>query len=142
MKTDEDYIKRCRLLGQNAATSGNSPVGAMIVKNGGIVSEAEEAAKSKNDITCHAEMEAVRLAVKSLQTNDLSGCVLYTTHEPCVMCSYAIRFHKISKVVYANSSAYLGGIHSSMALLVSDEVPPHWSKPPEIVQVILSLPTV
>lgn len=134
MKTDEDYIKHCRLLAQRALANGNAPVGAIIVKRGEVIAEAEEATKSKNDITCHAELEAVRLTVKALLINDLSGCTLYTTHEPCVMCSYAIRFHKITKVVYEQQSAYLGGLSSSMALLASEEVPPHWSAPPEIVQ--------
>lgn len=136
METDEYFINRCNALATKAAANGNSPVGAIIVKNGGIVSEAEEAAKSKNDITCHAEMEAVKLAAKNLQSNDLSDCILYTTHEPCVMCSYAIRFHKIKKVVFVNKSTYLGGISSSMSLLTSTEVPPHWSVPPEIIQFI------
>ncbi|HRP56141.1 nucleoside deaminase [Agriterribacter sp.] len=133
MKSDSYYMERCRLLGKAAAARGNSPVGAIIIKAGEIVSEAEEAGKSKNDITCHAELEAVRFAVAKLKTNDLSGCVMYTTHEPCVMCSYAIRFYKIKKVVFQNTVQYLGGVGSSMPLLTASEVPPHWGKAPEVV---------
>lgn len=133
MRSDIYYMRRCGLLGKAAAEKGNSPVGAIIVKAEEIVSEAEEAGKSKNDITCHAELEAIRFAVAKLKTNDLSGCVMYTTHEPCVMCSYAIRFYKIKKVVFQNTVQYLGGISSSMPLLTTNEVPPHWSKAPVIV---------
>ena len=133
MKPDDFYIERCEILGKQAAAKGNSPVGALILKDNAIICEAEEAGKSKNDITCHAEMEAIRIAIKKWNTSDLSDCVLYTTHEPCIMCAYVIRFYKIRKVVYQHAVNYLGSISSSMPLLISNEVPPHWSKPPVIV---------
>jgi tRNA(adenine34) deaminase len=122
-------------LGEEAAEKGESPVGALITKNGEILCEAVEASKNKNGITCHAEIEAIRLAVKKLQTNDLSACVLYSTYEPCIMCSFAIRFYKIKKVVYQHAVNYLGGVSSSMPLLISKELPPHWSGIPDIVHV-------
>jgi tRNA(adenine34) deaminase len=133
MKSDTHYMHLCETLGKAAAKKGNPPVGAIIVKGDEIISEAEEAGKSKNDITCHAEIEAIRMAVKKLKSSDLSECILFTTHEPCIMCSYAIRFYKIKKVVFQNSVEYLGGVSSSMPLLLSNEVPPHWIPPPEIV---------
>ncbi len=133
MKTDNYYMHRCEILGEAAAEKGNSPIGALIIKDDEIISEAEEAGKSKNDITCHAEIEAIRMAVGKSNTSDLSGCIMFTTHEPCIMCSYVIRFYKIKKVVYKNAVTYLGGITSSMPLLLSNEVPPHWAKLPEIV---------
>lgn len=133
MKNDNYYMDRCEKLGNAAAKKGNPPVGAIIVKDGEIISEAEEAGKSKSDITCHAELEAVRIAVRKLNSSDLSECILFTSHEPCIMCSYAIRFYKIKKVVFKNAVNYLGGVSSSMPLLISGNVPPHWSKPPEIV---------
>lgn len=134
MIDDNFYMNRCLELGEAAGKKGNPAVGSLIVKNGEIIAEAEEAGKSKNDITCHAEIEALRAAVKRLGTADLSGCILYTTHEPCVMCSYAIRFYKIEKVVYRVRVDYFGGISSSMPVLSSTEVPSNWSSPPEIVQ--------
>jgi len=133
MKNDIYYIKRCELLAAESAANGDAAVGSVIIKNDEIICEAIEAAKSKNDITCHAELEVIRLAVKKLKTNDLSDCILYSTHEPCIMCSYAIRFHKIKKVVYQHAVNYLGGVSSSMPLLISKEVPPHWDEVPVIV---------
>jgi tRNA(adenine34) deaminase len=135
MKTDVDFIKRFGILAEDAAAKGESPVGSLITRNGEVVCEAIEASKNKNDIICHAELEAIRLAVKKLQTNDLSACVLYSTHEPCIMCSYAIRFYKIKKVVYQHAVNYLGGVSSSMPLLISKEVPPHWSNIPDVVHI-------
>lgn len=133
MKPDFYYIQRCEILGKEAATKGDALVGAVITKDDEIISEAIEAAKNKNDITCHAELEAIRLAVKKLKTNDLSDCVMYSTHEPCIMCSYAIRFYKIKKVVYQHAVNYLGGVSSSMPLLITKETPPHWGDVPVIV---------
>jgi tRNA(adenine34) deaminase len=133
MKNDVYYMKRCEILAAQAAANGDAPVGSIITKDDEIIAEAIEASKFKNDITCHAEIDAIRLAVKKLQTNDLSDCILYTTHEPCIMCAYAIRFYKIKKVVYQHSANYLGGVSSSMPLLTSKEVPPHWSDIPVIV---------
>jgi tRNA(adenine34) deaminase len=133
MKDDAYYIKRCEILSEQAATKGEAPVGSVIIKADEIISEAIEASKDKNDVTCHAELEAIRLAVKKLKTNDLSDCVIYSTHEPCVMCSYAIRFYKIRKVVFQHTIDYLGGSSSTMSLLLIKEVPLHWSDVPEVV---------
>ena len=72
MKADVDFIKHCDILAEGAASKGESSVGALITKNGEIVCDAIEASKNKNDVSCHAELEALRLAVKKLKTNDLS----------------------------------------------------------------------
>ena len=133
MKPDLFYIRRCEILAKEAALKGDAPVGAVIIKDDEIISEAVEAVKSKNDITCHAELEAIRIAVKKMSSNDLSDCIIYSTHEPCIMCSYAIRFHKIRKVVYEHAVDYLGGVSSSMPLLLFKEVPPHWGEVPVII---------
>jgi tRNA(adenine34) deaminase len=138
MKNDEYYIKRCEELAKEAAGNGDAPVGSVIIKADEIIAEAIEAAKYKNDITCHAELEAIRLTVKKLNTNDLSDCVIYSTHEPCIMCAYAIRFYKIKKVVYQHVSHFLGGVSSAMPLLNSNDVPPHWGEVPVIVHLISS----
>lgn len=139
MNTNYYYMHLCEALGKAAAAKGNQPVGAIIVKGDKIISEAEEAGKSKNDITCHAEIEAIRMAVKKLESSDLSECILFTTHEPCIMCSYAIRFYRIKKVVYQHAVKYLGGVSSSMPLLLSNDVPPHWPQPPEVVHLEKSM---
>jgi len=135
MKTDDFFMHRCLELAKKAADKGNSAVGAVIAKDNEIISEGEEAVNTRNDITCHAEIEAIRLAVKNLKTNNLSGYTLYSTHEPCIMCSYAIRFYRITKIVYHQQADYLGGISSSMPLLATDQLPPHWGNAPLIVHV-------
>ena len=133
MRPDLYYIQRCEILGKEAATKGDARVGAVITQDDEIISEGMEAAKNKNDVTCHAELEAIRFAVKKLKTNDLSDCIIYSTHEPCIMCSYAIRFYKIKRLVYRQAVNYLGGVSSSMPLLLAKETPPHWGGVPVIV---------
>ncbi len=129
----KQHLALCNALAQQAAAKGNPPVGCLILQNGEIIAQAEEATKTKQDITCHAEIEALRQARQKLHTTDFSNCVLLTTHEPCVMCGYAIRFHRISQVVYASPVPYLGSISSSFNVLMTDQVPNHWASSPEIV---------
>jgi tRNA(adenine34) deaminase len=134
---DKFYLRRCAELGKIAGEEGNPPAGSVIVLHDNIISEAKEASTTKLDITCHAEIEAIRTAVKMLNSNDLSQCTLYTSHEPCVMCSYAIRYYKIKRVVYVHKVNYLGGITSQMNLLTSEMVPLHWADTTEVVQIDL-----
>jgi tRNA(adenine34) deaminase len=133
MMTEKYIIEKCKQIAANAKENGNPAVGCIIADDEKIIALAEERSKSDGDITAHAEINALKLAVKSQQSDDLSHCTLYTTHEPCVMCSYAIRFHKISKVVYLFKVDYLGGINSSFPILTTSEVPTHWSIPPKII---------
>ena len=129
------FLRRGQELGQLASASGNPPAGALIIYEGKVISEAHEASKTKNDITCHAEIEALRLAVRHLDSNDLSACVLYTNYEPCVMCAYAIRYYKVSKVVFQHSVLFFGSTSSPSGLLTTTSVPHHWAQPPEIIHV-------
>lgn len=127
------HMEICELLANSARSKGNSQVGCVIVKDNKIIASAEEAGHSSKDVTCHAEMEAIRKARKRYGT-DLSECTLVSTHEPCVMCGYAIRFHKLGKVVYKNEVDYFGSITSEMPVLRTLDVPDHWSSPPKIIK--------
>lgn len=76
------------------------PFGAVIVKDSVIISKGHNHVVSNNDPTCHGEIDAIRKACKKLNTFDLSGCTLYTTGFPCVMCMGAILWANINKVYY------------------------------------------
>lgn len=76
------------------------PFGAVIVKNGEIIAKGHNHVVEYNDPTCHGEIDAIRKACKKLNTFDLSGCELYTTHAPCPMCDCAIKWANINKVYY------------------------------------------
>ena len=76
------------------------PSGAVIVKDGKIISSGHNHVLANNDSTCHGEIDAIRKAEQKLGTFDLSGCELYTTGEPCPMCLAAIMWANIEKVYY------------------------------------------
>lgn len=77
------------------------PFGCVIVKDGTIVGRGHNEVIKNNDPTCHGEMMAIRDACKNLGTFDLTGCELYTTGYPCLMCFTAILWANIDKVYYA-----------------------------------------
>ena len=129
-KRDEYWMKMCLQLGREALLAGNPPVGSIIVKDGELIGEGREAAKSKNDITCHAEIEAIRHAISN-NSSDLSQTILYTTHEPCIMCSYLIRHHKIPQVVIGLEVTEIGGFTSAYPILSANDIT-FWGKSPQI----------
>lgn len=79
------------------------PFGAVIVKDDVIIAQAHNTVVEGKDPTAHAEINAIRKAAKVLKTHDLSGCVLYTSAEPCPMCLSAIIWANIKEVYYANT---------------------------------------
>ncbi len=76
------------------------PFGSVVVKDDTIVGRGHNRVLINNDPTCHGEVQAIRDACTNLKTFDLSGCVLYTTGEPCPMCLYACKWANIAKVYY------------------------------------------
>ncbi len=82
---------------------GGGPFGAVVVKEGQIIARGANRVTSNNDPTAHAEVNAIREACQKLNTFDLSGCIIYTSCEPCPMCLGAIYWARIDKVYYANT---------------------------------------
>ena len=95
------HLKRAISLAESSINQGGGPFGALIVKDGEVISEASNRVTLQHDPTAHAEIEAIRKAGEKLQTHDLSGCVLYASCEPCPMCLGAIYWAHIDTVVYA-----------------------------------------
>ena len=79
------------------------PFGAVIVKDGKIIAKAHNTVIESKDATAHAEVNAIRKASKVLNTHDLSGCILYTSAEPCPMCLSAIIWANIKEVYFVNT---------------------------------------
>ena len=79
---------------------GQTPFGACIVKDKKIVSLSHNLVWKSTDITAHAEVVAIREACQKLKTIDLSGCVIYSTCEPCPMCFSACHWARISRIYY------------------------------------------
>ncbi|MGA1264883.1 MAG: nucleoside deaminase [Prochlorothrix sp.] len=82
---------------------GGGPFGAVVVRQGEIISQAHNEVTLSNDPTAHAEVVAIRRACAALQHFQLRGCELYTSCEPCPMCLGAIYWSRLDRVYYANS---------------------------------------
>ncbi|QPH39210.1 nucleoside deaminase [Pedobacter endophyticus] len=90
---------------ENLQTGNGGPFGAVIVKDGQFIAGSANKVALNNDPTAHAEVSAIRLACAQLNTFDLTGCVIYTSCEPCPMCLGAIYWAKIGTIYYANTKA-------------------------------------
>src|SRR3954447_9908786 len=96
----EHFMRRCLDLAVMAREQGNTPVGSVVVLDGTIVGEGIETLPAGTSITGHAEILACQAALDVISRRDLAGATLFTTAEPCYMCSYAIRQLRVAKVVY------------------------------------------
>ena len=95
-----DFMRKAIALAVENVKNGGGPFGAVIVKDGEIVATGVNRVTVNNDPTAHAEVSAIREACLKLGTFDLSGCVLYTSCEPCPMCLGAIYWAHIDKIFY------------------------------------------
>jgi tRNA(adenine34) deaminase len=136
MNNHISFMKQCIALGKKAISQGDSPVGAIVVKDNTVIGTGIEAGKSSQNITKHAEIEAVNNALFKNELKDLNECILYTTHEPCIMCSYVIRYYKLQTIVYGTNVEHVGGITSDLKVMLTTKVP-KWGKAPNIIGNIL-----
>ena len=119
---DESFMRRCLELAIEACDRGDAPVGSIIVRNGLEIAAEGERVDSSRDLAAHAELEAVRSACRVVGSFDLTGCVLYTTVEPCFLCAYSIRETRIARVVYGAPAAGVGGVTSAHPILTADDI--------------------
>ena len=131
MKDYLEVMERCEELAKQAESKGNRPIGSIIMYGGEIVAEAEDTTHTNEDISCHAAMEVIRKARKTLG-KDMSRSVLFCNHEPCVMSSYAIRYHRIGTVVFNERARFLGG-DGNYHILTTRNVPAAWGAPVRVV---------
>ena len=101
---------------KKAAADGEVPVGAIVVKDGAVVSRGRNQTVQCNDPTAHAEIVALRSAAQTLGNFRLSGCTLYVTLEPCAMCAGAALHARVDRVVFGASESKTGAAHSILNL--------------------------
>ncbi|QJC29355.1 tRNA adenosine(34) deaminase TadA [Enterobacteriaceae endosymbiont of Plateumaris pusilla] len=117
MKNDIYWMNYALNLAKLAIKSGEIPVGAIIIKNNKIISEAKNNSIKKNDPTGHAEIIALRKAGKYLKNYRLLNTTMYVTLEPCIMCSGAIIISRINRLVFSISNNKYYQIGSFIDLL-------------------------
>jgi len=131
---DNKFLLRAIEMAKQSIDTGGFPAGAIIVKDGGIISEAISIGSVLHDATAHSETTAIREACKKLGTTDLTGATLYASMEPCVMCLGSAMWSSISRIVYACSSKkvsndYYGGSYDGY------EINSKFNHPIEIIQI-------
>ena len=103
--TEVDYMRLAIQKAQEGIASGQSPFGAVIIKEGEVVAATHNTVWRDSDPTAHAEVNCIRRAASALKTISLHGCVMVSTTEPCPMCLSAIHWAKIERVAYGASIA-------------------------------------
>ena len=99
-KKDEFYMQRALDEARLAYKEGEIPIGAVVVCKDRIIARAHNLTETLCDVTAHAEMQAITSAANLLGGKYLTGCTLYVTVEPCVMCAGAIGWAQIPRIVY------------------------------------------
>ncbi|MDR1561823.1 MAG: nucleoside deaminase [Dysgonamonadaceae bacterium] len=101
MLNDEYFMKQALAEAVSASAKGEIPVGAVITHGERIIARAHNLTETLNDVTAHAEIQAITAAAATLGGKYLTGCTLYVTLEPCVMCAGALAWSQIARIVYA-----------------------------------------
>ncbi len=128
---DQQMMRRCIELAASAKGSGNTPVGCVITLETEIIAEAGEQSPAGSDPFAHAEILAVVAAIQTAGREKLPRATLYTTNEPCFLCSYSIREARIGRVVFSAVTPEIGGATSKYPILSARDIA-RWGAPPRI----------
>ena len=114
--SDEDFMAEALSLARQAASVGEVPVGAVVVRDGVIVGRGYNCPIGSHDASAHAEINALRDAGRQLGNYRLPGCELYVTLEPCAMCAGAIMHARIARLVFGANDPKTGAAGSVVDL--------------------------
>jgi tRNA(adenine34) deaminase len=134
--SDMAMMRRCVILAQSAGSRREYPFAAVIGRRGEFICESLNMVRTERDVTRHAEMVAISSAQKKLQSTSLHECTIYSTIEPCAMCSYAIRESRIGRVIFGLQSPVMGG-NSRWNILtdagLNSTLPEVFASPPDVL---------
>ena len=119
---DQQYMRMAIEQAQLAAQAGEVPVGAVLVKDGQVISKAFNKPIANHDPSAHAEMLALREAALAEENYRIPGSTLYVTLEPCAMCSGAMLHARIDRVVYGASDPKTGAAGSVLDIFASKQI--------------------
>lgn len=117
MYDDNFFMKEALKEAQKAFDADEVPVGAVVVANNRVIARAHNLTERLNDVTAHAEMQAITAAANALGGKYLHDCTLYVTVEPCIMCAGALNWAQVSRIVYGASDNRRGFTTVNSAVL-------------------------
>jgi tRNA(adenine34) deaminase len=106
--SDEEYMRKALAEAEQAANEDEIPIGAIVTCRGRIIARTHNLTETLNDVTAHAEMQAITAAANALGGKYLQGCTIYVTVEPCPMCAGALGWSQISHIVYGTKDEKRG----------------------------------
>jgi tRNA(adenine34) deaminase len=109
--SDEHFMKLALKEAQEAFVKDEVPVGAIVVSGNQVIARGHNLSETLNDVTAHAEMQAITAAANHIGGKYLKKCTLYVTLEPCVMCAGALYWSQIDKIVFGASDEKRGATH-------------------------------
>ncbi len=109
---DKEFLRAAISFADLAGQKGNRPFGAVLVRNHKIIETAESSQHADHDITYHAELKLISQASRKLERADFMECTLYSSAEPCPMCSGAIYWSGIGRVVFGCRQKLLGELEN------------------------------
>lgn len=109
--SDEHFMKLALKEAEMALDKDEVPVGAVVVSGNQVIARGHNLSETLNDVTAHAEMQAITAAANHIGGKYLKKCTLYVTLEPCVMCAGALYWSQIDKVVYGAKDEKRGATH-------------------------------
>ncbi|QLG50930.1 nucleoside deaminase [Natrinema halophilum] len=110
METDESYVRQAVDLSKAAVENGNTPFGSLLVIDDTVVRTAENTTLTDDDVAAHPEFKLARWAASELEQAEREACTMYTSTEPCPMCTSAIVYAGLDRVVYSVSVESLASI--------------------------------
>lgn len=122
MFSHEYFMKIAYQQAEMAFDRGEIPVGCIIVADNMVIAKAHNLTETLNDVTAHAEMQAITSASEFLGGKYLKNCTMYITLEPCVMCAGALAWSQISKVVIGARDEQRGFINKNLSLHPKTEI--------------------
>ena len=120
--TDEYFMKKALQEAETAFEKGEIPVGAVIVIDNKVIARTHNLTEMLNDVTAHAEMQAITSAANFIGGKYLKDCTLYVTLEPCQMCAGALYWSQVSKIVYGAADENRGFLKMGTHLHPKTEV--------------------
>ena len=137
MELDHQFMAEAVRLAKAAVAHGNEPFGAVLVKDGKIVCNNENQIYTRHDLTYHAELGLIRKFAEESGITDLSDYTLYSSCEPCFMCSGAMVWTKLGRLVYGASSIDLCNLIGEQGCACSEMVFAHSYLKPKVTAGVL-----
>ena len=122
MTAEREHVTRAIELAEESIEAGNTPFGALLVADGEVVRESRNTTLTDGDVSAHPELKLARWAGRELDAAERADCTMYASTEPCPMCTTAIHYAGIGRVVFGVSGETLSEVADGVVPIPASEV--------------------